>query len=240
MYMRFLRLRAREEKLPELKRFYVEQVLPALQGTEGCLYAALLQQTVHPDECVSLTLWRDRETPETYETTPVYKRLLAKVEPCLRSSEAWKVRSFVARETDRGPESRSYRVETGADEPWGDVPDRIHLRIVSVAVKPGALEEFKRLYLEHVVPTLTGVEGCLRVFLVEDPEDAERLLSISVWDSEERAIRYELAGTFEALAGRLRHTFEDLQAWDLASAEGSSTVDGLHVGGYNLMVARRF
>lgn len=240
MYMRFLRLRAREEKLPELKRFYVEQVLPALQVTEGCLYAALLQQTVYPDECISLTLWRDRETPATYETTPVYKRLLQKCEPFLRSSEAWKVRSFVARESDRGPDSRSYRIESGVDEPWQEVPDRIYLRIVSVVVKPGSLEEFKRLYLEHVVPALTQIDGCHRVFLVEDPEDPEQLLSITVWDSEERAIRYELAGTFEELAGRLRHTFEDLQAWRLASAEGSSTVDGLQVRGYNLMVARRF
>lgn len=239
MYMRFLRLRAREEKLPELKRFYVEQVLPALQITEGCLYAALLQQTVHPDECVSLTLWRDRETQETYESTPVYKRLLEKCEPFLQSSEALKVRSFVTRRSEEGPESRSYRVETGIEEPWEEVPEKIYLRIVSVAVKPGSVDEFKRLYLEHVVPTLTDVEGCYRVFLVEEPDDPHKLLSITVWESEERAIRYELAGIFEELSNRLRHTFEDLQAWRLASAEGSSTVDGLQVRGYNLMVAKR-
>jgi quinol monooxygenase YgiN len=240
MYMRFLRLRAREEKLPELKRFYVEQVLPALQVTEGCVYAALLQQTVLPDECVSLTLWRDRETPSTYESTPVYKRLLQRCEPFLRSTEAWKVRSFVARQSDEGPESRSYRVETGSDEPWREVPDRLYLRIVSVVVKPGSLEEFKRLYTDLVVPTLSEIDGCLRVFLVEDPDDPEQLLSITVWESEERAIRYELAGVFDDLSSRLRHTFEDLQAWRLASAEGSSTVDGLQVRGYNLMVAKRF
>lgn len=240
MFMRFLRLLAREEKLPDLKRFYLEQALPALQATEGCLYAALLQQAVYPDECISLTLWRDRETQQIYESTPVYKRLLEKCEPFLQAHEAWKVRSFVARKSTEGPESRAYRVETGAETIWDPVPERIYLRIVSVVVKPGAHEEFKRLYLEHVVPTLADVDGCHAVFLVEDPENPEQLLSVTLWESEERAIRYELAGVFEELSVRLRHTFEDLKAWSLASAEGGSTVDGLQVRGYNFVVARRF
>ncbi|MEZ5331710.1 MAG: antibiotic biosynthesis monooxygenase family protein [Thermoanaerobaculia bacterium] len=240
MVMRFLRLLAREEKLPELKSFYLEQVLPALQATEGCLYAALLQHSVHPDECISLTLWRNRDTQQVYESTPVYKRLLERCEPFLQSHEAWKVRSFVARKSEEALESRAYRVETGAETIWGPLPERIYLRIVSVVVKQGALEEFKSLYLEHVVPALAEVDGCCGVFLVEDPDDPEKLLSVTLWESEERAVRYELAGLFGELSVRLRHTFEDLTSWSPTSAEGGSLADGLEVRGYNVVVAKRF
>ncbi len=239
MFMRFLHFQVEEGKLPEYRRFYLEQVLPALSATEGCQFAALLQQTVHPDECVSLTVWRDRLRTEAYEASPVFRRLLEKSAPYLASTTAWHVRSLQPGPRVAGafPLSQAYRVEASTilDE---EILPTIHVRLVSVQVRPGAAGEFKERYVRLVVPELETVKGCRGVFLAEDPRDPERFVHVSIWDREESAIRYELSGAADDLTAQFKDTFADLQSWHLAHAEGSSSAS-LAVRGYNLVAARK-
>ncbi len=54
MYMRFVNLKVREGKMRGLVKFYEERVLPALEGTKGCLYASLLQPARDDDDLVAL------------------------------------------------------------------------------------------------------------------------------------------------------------------------------------------
>jgi heme-degrading monooxygenase HmoA len=239
MYMRFFHLQVQEGKLPEFRRFYVEQVVPALDATEGCEFAALLQQTVHPDELVGLTLWRSTEHLEAYEASPVFRRLLERGMPYLAGSTAWQVRTL--KPGTRVPPGRSpavaYRVEASAILDDAILPT-IHVRLVSVQVRPGAAEEFKERFMRLVIPELENVRGCRGVFLVEDPREPDRFVSISIWDSEESAIRYELSGAGDDLTAQFKDTFADLQSWHLAHAEGSSS-SALSVRGYNLVVANK-
>ncbi|MGH9464761.1 MAG: antibiotic biosynthesis monooxygenase [Thermoanaerobaculia bacterium] len=238
MFMRFLHLQVQEGKLPEYRRFFVEQVVPALDATEGCEFAALLQQTVHPDEFVALTLWRDSEHLEAYEASPVFRRLLERGMPYLAGSTGWQVRTLEP--GTRVPEGRSpavaYRVEASAIMDDTILPT-IHVRLVSVQMRPGAAAEFKKRFVRLVIPELEHVKGCRGVFLVEDPRDPARFVSVSIWDREESAIRYELSGAADDLTAQLKDTFADLQGWHLAHAEGSSS--SLAVRGYNLVMAKR-
>ncbi len=238
MFMRFLHLQVEEGKLPAFRRFYLEQVLPALDATEGCQFAALLQQTVHPDECISLTVWRDRLRTEAYEASPVFRRLLEKSAPYLASRTAWPVRSLdPGRGGARGmPRADAFRVEASSILDEAILPS-IHVRLVSVQVRPGAADEFKARYTRLAMPSLESVKGCRGVFLVEDPRDSERFVSVTIWDREESAIRYELSGLVEELTTQFKDTFADLQSWHLAHAEGSSSSPA--VRGYNLVVARK-
>ena len=76
MYMRFLRIRVVEDKLWEFQRFYRERVVPALEATPGCLLASLLQPAVPGGDCVSMTLWKNPEAAESYESGEIFAGLL--------------------------------------------------------------------------------------------------------------------------------------------------------------------
>jgi len=66
MHIRFVRMRIVEDKAWDAKRFYEESVVPQLERTEGCLFASLMQGTIHGDDYISLTVWTDVEAAEAY------------------------------------------------------------------------------------------------------------------------------------------------------------------------------
>ena len=76
MYMRFVRLILAREKSAEFREFYDSRVIPALQATDGCLFASLLQTTDKDDESLSLTLWTSEEAAVAYESSGLYDELL--------------------------------------------------------------------------------------------------------------------------------------------------------------------
>ena len=83
MYMRLVQVRVKPDSLPELRRMYLERVIPALHGVTGCLFANLIQSEQHSEECISMTLWDDRSQAETYEKSGKFKELLRGVSPFL-------------------------------------------------------------------------------------------------------------------------------------------------------------
>src|SRR5882762_6395442 len=91
MYMRLDQVRLKPEHLPELRRIYLERVIPALQGVQGCLFANLIQSDRHPEECISMTLWDDRGRAEMYEKSGKFKELLRESLPLLADSSEWKI-----------------------------------------------------------------------------------------------------------------------------------------------------
>ena len=54
MYMRFVRLKVKEGKHWESARYYEDRVIQAMQETEGCLFASLLQPSGDEDESGSV------------------------------------------------------------------------------------------------------------------------------------------------------------------------------------------
>ena len=59
MFLRFVRMKLKEGAQWSFREYYEERILPALDETEGCLYAALLRPTVDSASRSfdSLTLW---------------------------------------------------------------------------------------------------------------------------------------------------------------------------------------
>ncbi len=50
MHMRFVRFKVKEGKLWGFAGFYEDRIIPAMQETEGCLFASLLQPSGDDDE----------------------------------------------------------------------------------------------------------------------------------------------------------------------------------------------
>jgi heme-degrading monooxygenase HmoA len=233
MYLRFLQLHVREEALPDFLNFYTETVFPVLQRTEGCLFACMLRQANEPTEVISVTVWENRDAAETYNKSDDFHRLLGTSQ------------QYYAQVED--PESPPAEVYTAADESRDalyqagrDAAPNTYLRIVEIHFKPGRMQEFKDHFDARIIPALQQTKGCRSIFLVERAERSDEVLSITVWDREEDAVRYEMSGLFDDLAAPVRDTFAGLHGWQMASPGPLGTArDELEVHGYDVIAGGR-
>ncbi len=248
MHMRFVRLKIDEDRVWDSRTFYEERVLPRLSRTDGCVFASLLQGTIHGDEYISMTVWTSAEAAATYESSGEFDRLLDESEEMLQESEEWVTDLPGAGDavvfSDIEPEVEAWQLAgTPDDDVLERVEDgRIYVRMVAAKLRRGAFEEFARRFEEEVRPALAATPGCLGAFLVAGVDDETRVLSVTMWVREEDAVRYGLSGEFERLTLRLKDTFSDLYQWNLAlSGEPipSSLEDKLDVEGYHLVIGRK-
>ena len=249
MYMRFVRLKVKEGRFKDLRDFYEDRVIPTLQDIRGCLFASLLQPAGEEHECVSLTLWSSQKRAEEYESSGIYDQLLDDSDDFLAEASEWRIQLTGDRDGDiprlQEPEVDAFPVEIVAERGEIDDSDLPHLflRIVAVRVDPGRFEELRDRYNAEVVPSLLATPGCLAVFLVEGISVQSRALSVTVWDSEEKAVRYEMSGAFDRLTARMSEYFSGLYQWKLSLVPSSDrdevTGQDLDVSGYRIVTGRR-
>lgn len=248
MFMRFVHLKVTEETLWEVRSFYEEKVIPTLQATDGCLFASLLQPTVEMDECVSMTLWANQELAEAYESSGSYDRLLDQSEERIAGTTEWRANLTGDREGGPAPlydpvvEGFPMEVSSDALVLGDDVSPHLYLRIVAVKVDPVRFEDLRQRYNHEIVPALLETPGCRAAFLVEGIKTRTRALSVTIWDSEEDAVRYQISGKFDKLVAKISEFFSGLYQWKLSlSSSGSERVSGseLDVSGYNIVTGRR-
>lgn len=241
MYMRFLRIRVSEDKLWDFQRFYRERVVQALKSTPGCLFSSLLQPAVPGGECVSMTLWKDPESAQAYESGDLFAELLHESRKLL-SYRSGEVQSRSGRTPAKAPRAEGYRVVTGEGGMTPDSPsaDKLHVRIVTLMVKEDQAAALAQRFRKEIVPSLVALKGCVGAFLVEGAERPSQALSITLWEREEDAVRYELSGTFDALTAKLKDTLSGIYQWkhSLSAAVEKEEVTGadLHVDRYSLAV----
>jgi len=250
MYLRFVRLKIKEDKVWETKTFYEERVIPQLEQTDGCVFASLLQGTIHGEDYMSVTAWKDADAAADYVRSGLFDRLLDESDELLQEAEEW---------TTDLPGAGDAVVFTGAEpevETW-ELPDvddtdvldrvadrRVYIRMVAVRLRHGAFDEFARRFESEVRPALAETSGCFGAFLVAGSGDTDRVLSVTMWAREEDAVRYGLSGEFERLSLRLKDTFSDLYQWNIALsgdpliAETASS-RGLDVEGFHLVIGRK-
>ncbi len=249
MHLRFVHLKVKEGRFQDLRQFYDDRVIPAMQETKGCLFASLLQPTDQDDEFMSMTLWTSQRRAEEYENSGLYDELLDESDDFLAEASEWRVHltGDPGREVPRlqDPEVEGYPVGIAIEGTRVDATLSPHLfvRIVAVRVQSGRFEELRERYNEVVVPALLDTPGCLAVFLVEGIQANSRALSVTVWDNEEKAVRYEMSGAFDQLVSQLSEFFSGLYQWKLSLAPTADRDDvsgrDLDVAGYRVVTGRR-
>lgn len=248
MFMRFVNMKVQEGKLRDLARFYEDRVIPALQDSGGCLYASLLQPSDDDQECVSMTIWRSGEAAEAYEKSGAYDELLDESDVILAEVSAGKVQGSSeqsgAFQALQDPEVEAYPVEVAAVGEVVDAvgPHQFFVRIVSARVEAGRFGELKQRFDEEIKPALMATKGCRAVFLVENVKRRSRALSVTVWNSEEDAIRHELSGAFDEMVAKVSEFFSGLYQWKLSlgtsQERGSVTGKDLNVRGFQVVTGR--
>lgn len=227
MYLRFVRLQVKEGAEAKLAEFYRERVIPALAATPGCRFAGLLRPWRGADH-QSLTIWDSPSAAESYEDGGLYHRLLRECEPLLSSSTRWRVRLGDDPLATLDPGRREippegYVLAGDGDAGRAGEGRAVYVRMVSIRVDPERQGQFSELYAREVVPALEALDGCRGVFLAAGALTPNSVLSISFWEREEDALRYEMSGEFERLTAKLQDTFAPTYAWKLVLGAGHDT-----------------
>ena len=233
MYLRLAHLHVKPGKRRDLRQFYEQRVLSALTETPGCMHAALLEG-------------QSFEHAEEYEKSGLPETLIEESEGLLEYEKQWKVELSqnlgVEYETAmRALEVEGFSVEDagGRVDPRAGPQPYTYVRIVSVKADPEKIDEFKRRWDEVVIPALAQVKGCRFTFLSEGIRDRHHMLSVSLWDNEQAALKYEVSGRFDDLHRRLQDTLAHDHEWKTALGTGASAEQEAQVRGYEIVAGGR-
>jgi heme-degrading monooxygenase HmoA len=249
MFMRIVHLKLDPNRLLELRQMYPAVIIAELSRTPGCLYAGLLQGVDDPDIGISLTLWNSASDAESYEKTGAYRKLLDQSRPYLAESAEWTIHMSDDMQLDYSPVEQElditrYESFGGADPSVLSTPgkERLFLRILSLHVRRGMMEEFTALYRGEIVPGLRRIPGFRSAFLTGRTTDAHELISVTIWNSRSDAEAYEKNGEFASMNERIGHTLEDSTRWKTGEqrVERALGSDDMTVSGYTLIVGQGF
>ncbi|HTY38231.1 MAG TPA: antibiotic biosynthesis monooxygenase [Bacteroidota bacterium] len=251
MFMRMVQVKVRPEEADQMIGVYSDSIIPALQKTPGCMYASLIRSSQNSSEAISMTLWDSIEHAEAYEHGGLFQQLMGQIAPYLSDSSEWKIQlskdfTWEYIPTHEEPVVKSYKVTTSFPAPpSAGIPSKpMYVRILSVRLKPGKLEEFASLYNAEILPMLQDVHGCRYAFLTEGVAEQNEILSVTIWDSKEAADTYEESGLFRKLTRKVEHTFSEIYQWKLSVEKRSSmqvaSTEDMNISGYNLVSGKVF
>jgi heme-degrading monooxygenase HmoA len=238
-------------ELSKLRTLYAERIIPTLEKIPGCRYAGLMQSAHHPEDCISLTLWDTQGDAGAYEQSGVFARLLEETRPYLSESSESRIQishdltlEYVPIPDE--PVVNSFPIAVQSDSMGANRKknDGIWLRIVSLRVRPGKMEEFKRSYLEQVIPALRSVKGCRYIYLTENAQKPNEVISVTSWDSREDADEYQKSGLFDRLLQSEKDLLSELYQWkrdrDQEHAGVVSTSEDLSMENYGVLIGKDF
>jgi quinol monooxygenase YgiN len=246
MYMRLVHRKVKPESLSAYSHLYETRNIPELQRAKGCLYAALIQSAHHHDECVSLTLWDEKENADAYESSGAFHTLFDEAAPYLADSDEWNIHlaEDLTLHYDHVPVQpviNEYQVN--GDPSAVPQESSLYIRLVSPRFRPGMLEEFKKIYNAEILPALRKVKGCRYMYLTENVKIAQ-LISITIWESKADADQYERSGLFDQLSMKAAHTFSEIYQWkrEFEKESGGKAVasEEMTVEGYRIIASKSF
>ena len=251
MHMRLVQVEVRGGLIDRLRELYAERIVPALEAVDGCRYAGLMQSVHHPEHCISLTLWDNQDKAGAYERGGLYRQLLEESKPYLSDASEYTIRlsedlklEYVNLQPEPVVKTYPVAVQDEIHDTETRKPAAMWIRIVSLKILPGKLDEFKRLHAEQVIPKLRNVPGCRYAYLLESEDRSHELIAVTSWDSREDAENSMRLGVFDEILELEKSTLSNLYQWkmNLGKAKGSlaSTSEDVLVEDYTILTGKDF
>jgi heme-degrading monooxygenase HmoA len=208
--------------------------------------------SVHnPEECISLTLWDSPADAQAYEKSGTFSELLDEMRPHLMESSEPKIQlshdlrlEYVTVPEEPVVSTFAVAAAGSAESRGPEATENIWIRIVSLKLRPGKIEEFRRTYAEQVIPALRSVRGCRYVYLTERTGKPNEVFSVTSWDSRQDAESYEKGGLFEKLLDSQQHLLSELYEWkrsrERTDKSNVATSEDVAVEHYDVLVGRSF
>jgi len=250
MYLRLVQMNVDPRRSGEFSVKYTERIIPALAKTKGCLYAALALNVRSRNRAVSLSLWNSREDADAYEASGLFRELVDFSRPYFSESTGWQLRLSEDLHLEYGPVKEEPVVQAYVGTTEHTTPGAPamascgFLRIVSMRVQTGKVEEFTRLYREHVLVDLRHEQGCCGIQLAQGTADLHEFVSFTIWKSQDAAERYEASGRFGALRRVLQPTLSTLYQWKISQEKDPDrtavTSEDMAVDAFVVLTSRWF
>ena len=219
MYMRLVQAKYDPAALMIIRQIYDTKIIPQLQEMKGCLFAGLIKSELDPEEGISLTLWDTQENAENYERSGMFQINMQEIKPYLQVSNEWKAQlskdmRVEYKPVHEEPVVTSYRTVAQFDD---KIPvELMYLRLLSLKIQPGKMEEFVSIYQKEILPLLKSVPGCRYAYLTTSSERLHEAISITIWNSKQDVVQYEESGPFKTFIDKTKHTFSELFQWKIA------------------------
>ena len=251
MFMRLFQVKLNPVYTEQFKNFYEASVFPQLQKMPGCIFAGLIKAGPDTNIYISITFWESLKNAEDFENSDVFNDLITKEKSFFSETSEWKVQLSDKMELEYAPVVeepvvKKYSVELQKEK--DDKPvfknSQMYLRIVSLKIQKNMFDEFKKFYLEKIIPALKETEGCRQVFLSESVSEKDEFISVTIWDSKKHVDDYESSGKFRDLVEQIKYTFSQFYLWkiDLENEYNAKikTTDDMKVESYNMVTGKSF
>jgi len=246
MFVRFVRLRVLEDQARAFTDWYRSRLIPALSALPACCFAGLLTPWRSEDH-LSLTIWRSAGGAADYERSGLYHELLREAAPMLSPYTGWEERPSGSDQTDAKireipPEGFLVDAGDGAVARLGKEVDTAFVRIVTIHVDPDRIDDFVYAYSNRILPTLRAQAGFRGGLLAGVRQSVGACLSISLWEREEDATRYEMSGAFSRLTEEVKDTFSPVYSFPAFLAgprDRDPRLDAPKVASYRLVTCKR-
>lgn len=251
MILRIVKVTILHGKGPALESAYRDAVMSDLENTDGCLFAGLLQGVNSTRHYASLTLWETAGHIHTYTESGSFDRNIGHIRAYLEEASEWEIQlsgedtiEYVP--VKQEPVVESYPVDAGGHNLSEYMEgSRRYMRLLSLKIKPGQEDEFKRIYRDDIQPTLKKTTGCRFSVLIDNTVKEREFLSLSIWDDLGSVKLYEEQGAFNALLKKVRHTLADLYQRKMAlesksKTKYSVTSEDAEISKYTLVAGKKF
>ena len=183
MYVQMAWGRARSGAWEDLRKFYVEKVIPFTMGMPGLKGRQLWRGTSDPDEMAFWSEWESLRELRDYETSQTRRELAGDAEQYFHPmaypmGETW-IKHFEI-------------VASGHGSPTLSAAERSLVMMAWGKLRLGSWDQYEDFYRNQVLQGSAGkVDGMSERLLLRSTEDPDEGVSVSLWDNEEALLRYE-------------------------------------------------
>lgn len=250
MVVRLVQMHVKPDRTAEFQRLYEENAVPALERQTRCRYAALVQNIQYQEEAISLTLWDNKDDCAAYEESGIYSTLIDQSKPFFVEGEEMRMQLTADAQLELAPVTEEPVIKSyaGADAPvmpgQKDPPSSfMFVRLVKMIVRPGLEQEFIRTYQEVIRPELLRLPGCREAYVMNDLDDENDWISMTIWSRKEDADNHEQGGSSARLRAKLAPLLSGLYQWKRGIEKNigkqAITSDDVTVTGYRVLSGKR-
>ncbi len=211
MYIRNVMMWVKREAVHTLTNIYSQGIIPALRGTDGCLFAALVQNVKSHQTCSSITIWRSRQKALEYEKSGLYERLLSTLRHLFQDSSEvghgpWEDLKLDYAPTPERPVVVGFE-EAGVPQKHPPaLPYFVHL--LSLESRSDKIGEFRQDFSRNILSLLSPQKGFIDAFLMHRVEQHHSFFVLSFWDGSTDPSNILDAESMQEIRERSRRVLE--------------------------------
>jgi len=96
------------------------------------------------------------------------------------------------------------------------------LRMVTHIIRAEESEQNARVYADSILSALRSTPGCAFASLLQNTQNAQECISLTIWNSRKESNEYEESGLYRKLVDELRPFFAESTEWKLELSENLS------------------